>query len=333
MGAVVALYLLAPWTAECSWGGFTLPGFGLVVVFLGPLYGGAALLIRETARRTGGGWPAIALLAAAFGVVQVGLVDQSAFNPEFLADTQFADSALTRFPAGALFGWIGNHVVLSIGAPIAVVESLVAPERRHRPWLRRRGLCGAAALFLLGAWIVFADDADGRKGFAAAPEQLLGAALVAVVLVVAGLVVAGLAGRRRDSSVDRPAPRPLLVGVVTGGAYLGSDLVPGWPGLVLRTAVVAFAVTVVVRWSRRAGWAQPHVLAGWTAPLLVVAALAWVVPTYAPASPGAALLGDLAVTVVAVCVVGAAVLRLRRLGSPSCRSNGHGGSPRSASPA
>ena len=40
-----------------------------------------ALLIREVARRRGLGWPGILLLAAAFGVVQAGLVDQSMFSP------------------------------------------------------------------------------------------------------------------------------------------------------------------------------------------------------------------------------------------------------------
>ncbi|MBL6276691.1 hypothetical protein JMF97_11010 [Micromonospora fiedleri] len=52
---VVALALLAPWAAECSWGGFAGTDMLLVVVVLAPMYGGAAILIRETARRTGGG--------------------------------------------------------------------------------------------------------------------------------------------------------------------------------------------------------------------------------------------------------------------------------------
>jgi hypothetical protein len=55
--------------------------FGLVV--FAPLYGAPALAIRELARRTGGGWPAILLLAAAIGVVQAGLIDQSLFSPDW----------------------------------------------------------------------------------------------------------------------------------------------------------------------------------------------------------------------------------------------------------
>ncbi|MFG1801677.1 hypothetical protein ACGFI4_16085 [Micromonospora carbonacea] len=126
-------------------GGFVVTDYPLVLIFLSPLYGGAALLVRETARRTGGGWPAIVLLAAAFGVVQAGLVDQSLFNTGFLDDTECAEfdsaAAQTRVPVlgfsvGQAFDYVGNHVALSICAPIAIVESLVSPHRRQQPWLR-----------------------------------------------------------------------------------------------------------------------------------------------------------------------------------------------------
>lgn len=154
---VFGLLLVAPWAAECSWGGFPAEQFPVVVVFLGPLYGGAAVLIREVARRTGGGWPVMALLAAAFGVVQAGLVDQSLFDRHFLDDTQFAEegraAVATLVPgigvsAGQAVDYIGNHVLLSICAPIALVEALVPPARRDRPWLGRRGLVGVAILYV-----------------------------------------------------------------------------------------------------------------------------------------------------------------------------------------
>lgn len=58
---VVAVLLLAPITAEllqAYLGDLGGPG-GLIflVVFLAPLYGGAALLTREVSVRTGRGWP------------------------------------------------------------------------------------------------------------------------------------------------------------------------------------------------------------------------------------------------------------------------------------
>ena len=69
--------------------------------------------------------------------------------------------------------------------------------------------------------------------------------------------------------------------------------------------------TLVVRWSRRTGWGQRQVLAAWSAGLLTAAAGAYLVPTYAPASPAAALVGDVAVSVVTLTLLAGAFLRLR----------------------
>ncbi|MFI2709142.1 hypothetical protein ACH495_03285 [Micromonospora sp. NPDC018662] len=209
LAPAVALLLLAPWTAECSWGGFTLVGMPFVVVILAPMYGGAALLIRETARRLGLGWPGIVLLAAAFGVVQAGLVDQSLFNPGFLDDTQFAGTRATAeatlvpglgFSARQAVDYVGNHVALTICASIALVESYLGAGRRSRPWLGRPGLVVTALLWLGGSLLVFADD-GGRKGFLASPVQLAVAAGVALALIAAAL-------RHAGRPVDRPAAGP-----------------------------------------------------------------------------------------------------------------------------
>lgn len=119
-----------------------------MVLFLGPVYGGAAVLIREVVRRTGGGWPATALLAAAFGVVQAGLVDQSLFNRQFFDDTQFAEegraAVATLVPgigvsAGQVVDFIGNHV--------ASASALRSPSWRRswrRPAATARGSAGPA---------------------------------------------------------------------------------------------------------------------------------------------------------------------------------------------
>jgi hypothetical protein len=301
---VVALLLLAPWTAECSWGGFTAADFPFVVLFLAPLYGGAAVLIREVARRTGRGWPAIVLLAAAFGVVQAGLVDQSLFNPHYLDDTEFAGEAVAATgPWPRAVDFVGNHILLSICAPIALVESFAAPHRRDRPWLGRRGLAAIAVLYLLGSVFIFFDS---RKGFLASPFQLAGAAAVA-----GGLIAAAM--RRWPSPAQRPAPRPIWVGLVVLGAGLMGWFVDGWPGVGVR---LALAAALVVRWSRRTGWRQEHVLAGWAAPLVVAAAGAYFVPNYQPASPAAALTGDIAISVITLALVAGACWRLARATRP-----------------
>ncbi|MFI9531457.1 hypothetical protein [Micromonospora rosaria] len=353
---VLALLVLAPFAAECSWGGFTVVDFPLVVAFLGPLYGGAAVLIRETARRTGRGWPTIVLLAAAFGVVQAGLVDQSLFNPGFLDDTEFAgDRAVadrTRVPVldvsvQQAFSFLGNHVALSICAPIAIVESFVSPDRRHRPWLRWPGLLVVGALYLLGSLLIFADDTDGRKGFQLGTVQLAVAVLVTLALVVAALLPRWRRDHdqgdhdqrdhdRRDRRRSVPAPGPVgravapgpwLVTLLGYALHLTADLVPGWPGVALRTVFTGVVVALVVRWSRRPGWEQRHVLAGWSAGVVAAATFAYLVPPYKPAPPALALLSDVAVSVVVAAVVLGAYLRLRSTRPRSTRLRPAAGSP------
>ncbi|PWU54891.1 hypothetical protein DLJ47_11430 [Micromonospora sp. S4605] len=369
----VALLLLAPWAAECSWGGFTADEFLLVVLVLAPMYGGAALLIRETARHLGAGWPAIVLLAAAFGVVQAGLVDQSLFNPDFLDDTGFADTQAaaeaTRVPglgfsARQAVDYVGNHVLLSICAPIALVESYLGAGRRLRPWLGRPGLAVVALLYLAGSALIF-SDVRGSEGFLASPVQLAFAAALALALIGTALLPrwrhrprpseppgqdapaftpvhapqpAGTPPGPTDAPsatleragppattaerAGRPmvtvapaggwAPRPVLVGLLGMIGYFGLALLPGWPGIAVAVAVAAVAGGLVARWSGRAGWGQRHVLAAASASLVVAAGFAYAVPTYAPATPTAALVGDVAISVVTLTVVSGAWWRLRR---------------------
>ena len=81
---VLGLVVLAPVCAEYLWGYDDSTGhpgtlLGNLIVFT-PLYGAPALLIREVARRRGLGWPGILLLAAAFGVVEAAIVDQSMWS-------------------------------------------------------------------------------------------------------------------------------------------------------------------------------------------------------------------------------------------------------------
>jgi hypothetical protein len=53
------------------------------ILFFAPLYGGPAVLIREAARRARLGWPAKVTMAAAFGLLDAGVIDQSLFSADY----------------------------------------------------------------------------------------------------------------------------------------------------------------------------------------------------------------------------------------------------------
>ncbi|MET8250346.1 hypothetical protein [Micromonospora sp. NPDC005197] len=313
---VVALLLLAPWAAECSWGGFALDGFLPVLIFLAPMYGGAAILIRETARHLGAGWPTIVLLAAAFGVLQAGLVDQSLFNPGYLDDTQYADTRAAAeaslvpglgFSLRQAFDYVGNHILLTICAPIVFVESFLGAKRRLRPWLGRQGLAVVAVLYLLGSLLIFTTP-EGRKNFLASPLQLAFATAVVLTLVAAALLPRW---RRPHQRRVRRVPHPLWVGLLVVLAHLFTDPTPGWAGVLVALALAAAVGALVAYWSAGPRWGQRHVLAAGSASVVSAAAFAYLVPPYSPASPAAALAGDVAVTVITVALVVGAWWRLR----------------------
>ncbi|MGC4865386.1 hypothetical protein ACLQ3B_08125 [Micromonospora sp. DT53] len=313
---VIALLLLAPWAAECSWGGFAIDDFLPVLIFLGPMYGGAAILIRETARHLGAGWPTIVLLAAAFGVLQAGLVDQSLFNPDFLDDTQYADTRTAaeatlvpglEFSLRQAFDYVGNHIVLTICAPILLIESLLGANRRLRPWLGRPGLAVVGVIYLLGSLFIF-FNINNDKGFLASPLQLSFATALVLVLVGTALLPRWRHPRPRRA---RRAPHPLWVGLPVVLVRLGSDLAPGWAGVAIALALAAVAGGLIAYWSSCNGWGQRHTLVAGTTSLAMAAAFAYLVPPYSPASPAAALAGDIAVTVITVTLVVAAWWRLR----------------------
>src|SRR5437868_2902398 len=78
---VFVLFVLSPLVAEVLFGATPISRLGSLVV-VAPLYGGGVVFIRELARRRGPGWWRIALLGAAYGVVEEGLAIQSMFNPD-----------------------------------------------------------------------------------------------------------------------------------------------------------------------------------------------------------------------------------------------------------
>ncbi|MCB0894001.1 MAG: hypothetical protein H6529_13230 [Nocardioides sp.] len=263
---VLGLLVLAPVCAEYLWGyddstGHPATLVGNLVVF-SPLYGAPAVLIREAARRYGLGWPGLLLLAAAFGVVEAGIVDQSMWSTDYRDIPYWQDMSVPTYlaPIGLSIylavSFVGGHVILSIGSPVAVVETLT-PRRRHEPWL---GPVTAVvlALLYLGASALVLVDAHQTGEATATTGQLLGSALVAIGLVVAGVRV----GRRPTLIVPGPVPRPLVVATASFVAMIGWVAIPPSRfGTALVILLAGACVVAVWRLSHRGDWGQPHVLA------------------------------------------------------------------------
>ena len=281
--AVAALVVLSPICAEYLIGyleGADEP-LGLLagLLILAPLYGTVAVLIREVVRRTGRGWPTILLLAAAFGVIQAGLIDQSLFFRDFAADdpdwaTQPPQTLIpgTGVDAASLLNYVGGHVVWSIAAPIAVVEAC-APRIATRRWLGPVGVLVMLALWISAALLIHDAAATGSTATAA---QLTGAAVAAAALVAAAFLL-----RPNQIVSAGKAPSWWLVGVVTGIALGANQLLPAtWAGTAVNIAVLAVLGWLLVVWSRREGWGRRHVLAAAGAALIVRAALSFLVEPF-----------------------------------------------------
>ncbi|MBD8605872.1 hypothetical protein IFT73_03320 [Aeromicrobium sp. CFBP 8757] len=308
---VLGVLVAAPWFAEMAWGGIAVTELPLVLLFLAPLYGSAALLVREVARRAGGGWPSMLMLAAAFGVVQAGVVDQSLFNPaygrfDFQHPVHVAGLDVSLY---FLFAFVSGHVVASIATPIALAEAWTRAPSRRRPWLGRRGLPVVATVYVLASVVnhLGVKDEEGH-GFQAAPVQTV-AAVVAAALLVAG----GVLWRRRDVT-DVRVPSTVAVAAIGFAAYL--LYLPGESGAALAVGVVVAAgvVAVVGRWSTSPRWTDDHVTALAIGSVLVGVVMPFLVEPYDDGvTAGREIVQDTAAAVV--CLAGVAVTwwRLRVL--------------------
>ena len=268
---VIVLAVLATFVGEVLLGATTLSRLGGLLVVT-PLYGGGAVLIRELARRRVSGWGRIALLGAAYAIVEEGLAIQSLFNPDLFNAGILGGRAL-----GVNWVWtewtVGYHIVWSIIIPILLTE-LLFPARRAEPWLGRTGVAVAGVVYALGALAIAAIFRLVIMPDFRAPVVLLaGAALLVIGLVALALGWPVRPAALPSSSPVRDAPAAWLVGLVTFLAAVAWFALLGLPdalragALVLvpmlaEVALVAGVVALLRRWSAAGrGWTDLHRLA------------------------------------------------------------------------
>jgi hypothetical protein len=205
ISAVITLFFVAPLVAEYLLGDLPLKLLTALIV-LAPAYGGAAVLIRETARRAGRGWPTMLMLGAAYTVIAEGLVTQSLFNPDYLKmHMHLLDPAY--IPMLGIGAWwtlfmFNLHTFWSMGVSIALVEALF-PADAESPWLGRVGDSIVALVFVLGSAASFAIGFKQNQ-FVASHAQLLSAAALSVLLMVSAFLIPAATSRVGHGRVPSP---------------------------------------------------------------------------------------------------------------------------------
>jgi hypothetical protein len=312
--AIITLFFVAPLVAEYLLGDLPLKLLTALIV-LAPAYGGAAVLIRETARRAGRGWPTMLMLGAAYTVIAEGLVTQSLFNPDYLKmHMHLLDPAYIQ--ALGIGAWwtlfmFNLHTFWSMGVSIALVEALF-PAEAESPWLGRVGDSVVAVVFVLGSAASFAIGFKQNQ-FMASHAQLLGAAVLSVLLIVCSFLIP--APRSRVANHTAPSPwitSPWITGLVALVLGLGVMYTPprwGWAAVCAMLAIDAVFLVLVTFVSRQTGWSALHTLS-----LAAGGALAYGIHAFSGKPLVGGLLGmRISNTVFLTAAIGLIVLAARRV--------------------
>jgi hypothetical protein len=241
------LFLLAPLIGEVLFGAIPLSRlpFGLLGVV--GLYGGGAVLVRETVRRRRLGAAWLLVLGLAYGLVEEGLVLQSLFDQ--------------HYPGLDFLGYYGHwlgvnwvwlefivpyHAVFSIAIPIAITE-LLFTDQRDAPWVSSRGLLGVALLFISNSLLLAIFQIGLFTNHA--PHTSLGAN-AGVALVAVGLIVSALwasPGRARTADLPVASQRTIrLIGVMSGlGWFVGLRVLLIGDGTLAPAALILLAGTTI----------------------------------------------------------------------------------------
>lgn len=266
LAPALTLFVLTPLIAEYLLGSLTFSKeqiAALPVMCL--LYGGGAVLIREAARATKRGWPAIVVFGLAYALLEEGLSTQSLFNPHYLHLNLLDYGFIPAFGMGA--NWtlyvLSLHVIWSVCVPIAVVEALF-PRDDESPWLGWVGRSVFAVLLLLGV-VAVAVFTHKTEHFVSSAGQIGVTVGLIVVLIVLALRLKHFTSPR-PMDTDRGAPNLgvlVVFALVLGSAFSLTQSLRGlgvwWIVPVLAiTAIDAIALVTIARWSTRKGWSPRH---------------------------------------------------------------------------
>jgi hypothetical protein len=309
----IGLLVLSPLVAEYLLGNISVSSLPWGLLFLAPMYGGAALLIREIVRRTGRGWESILLLAIAYGWFQAGILDQSLFNPSYIGQDFQSIAPIPGLGMSAYWAqiFITGHAVWSISVPIALIEAFV-PQRSTTPWLGNMGLILTTFIFVFGCWIIF-DDHQRTEQFMLSPTQLAFTATIILALIGGAFMV----GRHPRPLVRKAVPQAWQVGVV---AFLTASLFilrpENWAGVAFGFALIIGVGVLIHQWAKREGWNAMHRLALAGGALLTYAWVGFVATPLVGAEGMIKVIGNIVLAVGAMVLLGIAVYRVQKTATP-----------------
>jgi hypothetical protein len=140
------------------------------------------LLIREVTSHKRLGYASVLLLGAAFGVLEEGIILKSWFDPTWMG-AQITSQALRVYGISVLqpFANVVYHAVVSIAAPILLIESVTSRE----PWLTKKEAIFGAVLFVISAVLLSTFNDYSMRGW----QYLLG---IFLFLLFAGFGLRGV---------------------------------------------------------------------------------------------------------------------------------------------
>lgn len=310
----LALFLLAPLVGEFLLGNQPVTQLPALIL-LAPMYGGGALLVRETARRAGRGWPTMTLLAAAYALIEEGPIDQMLWNPHYGGFDMGAAYASTHIPllgtsVAMLQDVLTMHTVWSICVPIALVEAFCTDARR--PWLGAVGLPVVGVLFVAASVFLAVTQAQSEH-FVASAGRFAGMGAVIVALIVSAFLLKPRPG-------EGVAPRPWVAGATAFAAssayWLRDTLLPervsDWVPVTGWFVLAGGFVALCARWSRGDGWGAAHRLALAGGALLTYVWVGFSQAHDMDVPLATAMLGNVVFGTGAIALLCAAALRERR---------------------
>jgi hypothetical protein len=323
--SALGLFFLAPLIGEFLLGNLPITWLWALLT-LAPLYGGGALLIRETARHLKWGWPSMLVLALAYALIEEAFVTQSLFNPDYVG-LRLLDYGY--IPSLGISAWwttfvLGIHVIWSMAVPIALMESLT-PQARQTPWLGRLGFIVTAVIFLIGCALTFMFQ---QEPFMASPVQFAVSGAIVVVLIVSAAIL-GRAKPKDPRAVSEPLNPFLVAGTafLLGSAFMSlaivHDAIPASLNVAGKIAVLATGALLLWNGSARADWSEGHRFAVAAGLLLVYAWYGFVqIPSAGDTSPAIDAIGNTFFAAGALLLLGIARKRIRAAGDWAV-STGH----------